>query len=94
MSYIEGVERNQKILFPEAIDDYIKDDNEVQFIEAFVNSIDLAKLGFTHTVDALTGRSPYNPADLVKLYIYGYLNRIRSSRSLEIGEIQTIEGNF
>ncbi|MDI6767129.1 MAG: transposase, partial [Bacteroidota bacterium] len=83
MSYIEGESRNQAILFPEVIDEYIEKDNEVQFIDIFVDGLDLVKLGFSHSVPASTGRPPYKPADLIKLYIYGYLNRIRSSRSLE-----------
>ncbi len=83
MSYIEGIARNQMILFPEAIDDYIEEDNPVQFIEAFVDSLDLVELGFKHSQPEEVGRPPYNPADMLKLYIYGYLNRIRSSRSLE-----------
>jgi len=83
MSYIEDVSRSQAILFPEVIDDSIEKENEVQFIDAFVDSLDLVKLGFTHSITAFTGRPPYKPADLIKLYVYGYLNRIRSSRSLE-----------
>ncbi|MDI6780131.1 MAG: transposase, partial [Bacteroidota bacterium] len=91
MPYIEGVSRNQAILFPEVIDEYIEGDNQVQFIDAFVNSLDLGELGFNRSVPASTGRPPYNPADLVKLYIYGYLNRIRSSRSLERESCRNIE---
>lgn len=91
MSYIEGVSRNQAILFPEVIDEYIEEDNQVQFIEAFVDNLALGELGFNRSVPASTGRPPYNPADLVKLYIYGYLNRIRSSRSLERESCRNIE---
>lgn len=83
MPYIEGVARKQTILFPEAINDYIEEDNPVQFIDAFVDSLDLVALVFTYSIPESTGRPPYNPADMLKLYIYGYLNRIRSSRSLE-----------
>ena len=83
MSYIEGIARNQLILFPEAIDDYIEEDNPVQFIDAFVDSLGLEGLGFRYSRPEATGRPPYNPADMLKLYLYGYLNRIRSSRSLE-----------
>lgn len=83
MSYIEGIARNQSILFPEVIDDYIEEDNPVQFIDAFVDSLDLQGLEFKYSLPEATGRPPYNPADMLKLYIYGYLNRIRSSRSLE-----------
>jgi transposase len=70
-------------LFPEALDDYIAQENPVRFIDAFVDSLDLQDLGFTHAVPAETGRPPYHPATLLKLYVYGYLNRIRSSRLLE-----------
>ncbi|MBO8144617.1 MAG: IS1182 family transposase [Thermodesulfobacterium sp.] len=83
MKYIQGVPRRQTILFPKAIDDYIEEENPVQFIDAFVDNLDLEGLGFKHTKLKSTGRPPYNPADLLKLYIYGYLNRIRSSRCLE-----------
>ena len=83
MSYIEGIARNQLILFPEAIDGYIEEDNPVQFVDAFVDSLGLEGLGFRYSRPEATGRPPYNPADMLKLYLYGYLNRIRSSRSLE-----------
>jgi len=83
MAYIEGVARNQVILFPEILDDYIEEDNPIRFIDAFVDSLDLKGLGFKYAVPEPTGRPPYNPADMLRLYIYGYLNRIRSSRSLE-----------
>ena len=83
MSYIEGVGRNQVVLFPEKIDDYIREENPVQFLDAFVDSLDLRALGFNHTQPGETGRPPYHPADMLKLYLWGYLNRVRSSRSLE-----------
>lgn len=83
MDYIEGFNRRQEILFPAKIDDYIGDENLVHFIEAFVALLDLIRLGFTHAELKPTGRPSYNPADLLKLYIYGYLNCIRSSRKLE-----------
>jgi len=73
----------QTILFPKAIDDYIEEENPVQFIDAFVDNLDLEELGFKHAKLKSTGRPPYSPTDLLKLYIYGYLNRIRSSRCLE-----------
>jgi transposase len=71
------------LLFPEAIDDSVSDDNPVRFIEAFVNNLDLKRLGFSRTTPADTGRPAYSPSDLLKLYIYGYINRLRSSRLLE-----------
>ncbi len=83
MDYIRGVTRNQVILFPETVQDYITEDNPVRFIDAFVSSLDLAKLGFRRAQPAETGRPAYDPADLLRLYLYGYLNRVRSSRILE-----------
>jgi transposase len=83
VSYIRGADRSEVLLFPEAIDDYIPEDNPVRFVDAFVLNLDLAELGFTRATPAATGRPAYDPADLLKLYIYGYLNRVRSSRMLE-----------
>ena len=83
MPQIFGTNRSDVLLFPEALDDYITAVNPVRFIDAFVNSLDLVALGFTHATAAQTGRPPYDPADLLRLYIYGYLNRVRSSRLLE-----------
>ena len=83
MGYIQGANRNQIILFPESIDEYIEDNNLVRFIDVFVDSLDLLKLGFEKARPAYLGRNPYDPADLLKLYIYGYLYKIRSSRKLE-----------
>jgi transposase len=83
MAYIEGVARGQILLFPEKIDDYIRDENPVQFIDALVDSLDLGVLGFKRAQSQDIGRPPYHPADMVKLYLWGYLNRVRSSRSLE-----------
>lgn len=83
MSFIKGSPRCDVLLFPEAIDDYVSDHNPVRFIEAFVDNLDLHQLGFCRTTPAHTGRPAYSPADLLKLYIYGYINRLRSSRLLE-----------
>ena len=83
MAYISGVSREQIVLFPETIDDYITEDNPVRFIDAFVNKMDLKELGFIKAQPARTGRLGYEPRDLLKLYIYGYKNRITSSRRLE-----------
>lgn len=83
MRYIEGVSRNQILLFPEVVDDYIEDDNPVRFIDIFVDSLNMKELGFKYAETKETGRPPYNPRDMLKLYLYGYLNRIRSSRRLE-----------
>ena len=83
MEHIVGTARGQIILFPETIDDYVTEENPVRFIDAFVDKLDMIKLNFKHAVVASTGTPPYNPKDLLKLYIYGMLNRIRASRMLE-----------
>jgi len=83
MHHIQGSDREQLTLFPEALDDYIAEDNPVRFLDAFVDTLNLALMGFGHAVLQETGRPPYHPADLLKLYVYGYLNRNRSSRQLE-----------
>lgn len=91
MGYIEGTNRKQIILFPESVDDYIEEDNSLKFIEAFIENLDLKELGFLHSELKPTGRPPYNPKDMLKLYIYGYLNRIRSSRRLESETKRNVE---
>jgi transposase len=91
MEHKEGSDRNQEILFPPKIDDYVGEENLVRFIEAFVSILNLIELGFTHAELKATGRPSYNPADLLKLYIYGYLNCIRSSRKLEKECLRNIE---
>src|SRR5437660_6007883 len=83
MDYIRGVTRNQVVLFPETVEDYITEDNPVRFIDAFVSSLDLGEMGFRRAEPAETGRPAYDPGDLLRLYLYGYLNRVRSSRLLE-----------
>jgi transposase len=83
MGYIEGVDRDQQVLFPEVLDDYVGAENPVRFIDAFVTSLDLTALGVQRATAPVTGRPPYDPADLLRLYIYGYLYRLRSSRKLE-----------
>jgi transposase len=81
--FIEGVDRGQGTLFPERLDDYIGEDNPVRVIEAFVEGLDLGGLGFSGVDPQATGRPAYHPSVLLKLYIYGYLNRVQSSRRLE-----------
>jgi transposase len=81
--HITGHYRNQSVLFPSMLDDYVDKENPVRFIDAFVDSLNSEKLGFKHSVLADTGRPSYNPSDLLKLYAYGYLNQVRSSRKLE-----------
>jgi transposase len=83
MGFVQGVDRDQLVMFPESLDEYIGDDNPVRFIDAFVDSLNLQALGFERAVAQETGRPPYHPGDLLKLYVYGYLNHIRSSRKLE-----------
>jgi len=81
--FIQSVDRSQGILFPEHLDDYVQDDNPVRVVDVFVEQLDLGELGFTSVTPLLTGRPAYHPSVLLKLYIYGYLNRIPSSRRLE-----------
>jgi transposase len=83
MSYIEGESRGQRILFPEVLDDYIGEDNVVRFLDAYVEGLEMEELGFKQAAPKETGRPPYDPRDLLKLYLYGYLNRVRTSRMLE-----------
>jgi transposase len=81
--FIEGEDRQQVTLLPECLDDYIGEDNPVRVVDAFVEELDLYSLGFDGVEPAATGRPSYHPSVLLKLYIYGYLNRIQSSRRLE-----------
>ena len=81
--FIEGEDRTQTVLLPACLDDYIAEDNPVRAVDAFVEELDLKALGFAGADPAVTGRPAYHPAVLLKLYIYGYLNRVPSSRRLE-----------
>ena len=81
--FIEGESRAQATLFPERLDDWIAEDNPVRAVDAFIDELDLAELGFEGAEPAATGRPAYHPGTLLKIYIYGYLNRIASSRRLE-----------
>jgi len=83
MSYILGLDRGQTSLLPAAIEDYVAAEAPVRVIDAFVDGLEVRQLGFGRSVPAATGRPPYDPRDLLKLYLYGYLNEIRSSRRLE-----------
>ncbi len=80
--FIEGEDRNQATLFPERLDDYVAEDNPVRVIDVFINDLDVSGLGFK-TEAASTGRPGYHPKTMLKLYVYGYLNRVPSSRRLE-----------
>jgi len=82
-SHIQGQGRSQVTLFPESLDDFVSEDNPVRVIDAFVDHLDLHSLGFQRLIAKPTGRPGYHPATLLKLYVYGYLNRIQSSRRLE-----------
>ena len=81
--FVEGADRGQSTLFPECLDDWIGEDNPVRAIDVFVDELDLAELGFGRVDPKATGRPSYHPSVLLKLYIYGYLNRVQSSRRLE-----------
>jgi transposase len=81
--YVEGQDRSQTTLFPESLDEYIAEDNPVRVVDVFVDELDLKELGFDGAEPEATGRPAYHPATLLKIYIYGYLNRIQSSRRLE-----------
>jgi len=91
MRYIQGQNREQTTLLPPSLDEYVSEDNPVRVIDAFVDTIDMSKLEFSHATPKVMGRTPYNPADILKLYIYGYLHRIRSSRRLEEETYRNIE---
>src|SRR3977135_1913 len=81
--FVEGVDRSQSTLFPECLEDWIDEDNPVRVIDVFGDELDLAELGFSGVEPEATGRPSYHPSVLLKLYIYGYLNRVQSSRRLE-----------
>ncbi len=81
--FIEGVERGQSVLFPDRLEDWIGEDSMVRVVDLFVEELDLRRLGFARSAPARTGRPGYHPAVLLKLFIYGYLNRVPSSRRLE-----------
>ena len=81
--FVEGEDRRQATLLPECLDDYVTQDNPVRVIEVFIDELDLGAVGFAGVVPEATGRPAYHPATLLKIYLYGYLNRIQSSRRLE-----------
>src|SRR5438874_11822911 len=81
--FVEGLDRGQSTLFPECLEDWIGEDNPVRVIDVFVNELDLAGLGFSGVDPELTGRPSYHPSALLKLYIYGYPNRVQSRLQLE-----------
>lgn len=79
MGYIQGADRNQVILLPDTLDEYVNEDNEVRAIDAFIDCLDVCAMGFK-AEPAREGRPGYDPRDMLKLYMYGYINHIRSSR--------------
>jgi transposase len=81
--FVVGDDRSQSTLFPERLDEYLGEDNPVRAIDVFVDELDLAKLGFGGVEPEATGRPAYHPTTLLKIYVYGYLNRVQSSRRLE-----------
>src|SRR5262250_3986003 len=81
--FVEGECRDQSVLFPERLDDWIAEDNPVRAVDAFVDELEFKVLGFESAEPADTGRPAYHPGTLLKIYIYGYLNRVQSSRRLE-----------
>jgi transposase len=91
MGFIPGAHRHEAILFPERLDDYIAAEHPVRFLDAFVDHLNLTTLGFQRATPAATGRPAYDPADLLKLYLYGYLDRLRSSRRLEQATHRNVE---
>jgi transposase len=81
--FIDGEDRRQQALLPHCLEDYVSAENPVRVIEVFIDELDLVRLGFSGMRPAATGRPAYHPSTLLKIYLYGYLNRIQSSRRLE-----------
>ena len=89
--FVEGQDRSQLILLPDCLDDYVGEDNPVRIVDAFIDELDLAVLGFARVIPEATGRPSYHPVTLLKIYLYGYLNRVQSSRRLERETLRNIE---
>jgi transposase len=89
--FVEGTDRGQSTLFPECLEDWIDEDSSVRVIDVFVEELDLGELGFSGVDPEATGRPSYHPSVLLKLYIYGYLNRVQSSRRLEREAARNVE---
>src|SRR6516165_11999132 len=89
--FVEGDDRTQGVLLPEFLDDYVAEDNPVRVIDVFVDELDLEVLGFEGVVPEATGRPAYHPATMLKVYVYGYINQIRSSRRLERETARNVE---
>ena len=80
--FVSGIDRSQGTMFPAQLEDYVAEDNPVRVIDFFVDQLDLAKLGFSGVNPKETGRPSYHPAVMLKVYVYGYVNRVPSSRGL------------
>jgi transposase len=91
MAYIQGESRNQLTLTPLCLDDYVDENNICRVIDAYVRSLDLTRFGFKYADTKSSGRPPYDPAQMLMLYIYGYLNHVRSSRRLEAEATRNLE---
>ena len=89
--FVEGEDRGQGVLLPEFLDDYVAEDNPVRAIDVFVDELDLRALGFEGVVPAATGRPAYHPAAMLKIYVYGYINQVQSSRRLERETARNVE---
>src|ERR1700691_3358925 len=89
--FVEGEDRGQGVLLPDYLDDYVSEENPVRVIEAFVEALDLGTLGFAGVVPEATGRPGYHPGLLLKIYVYGYINQIASSRRLERESQRNVE---
>jgi transposase len=94
MDFITGESRRQRILFTYCVDDRITENNAARIIEAYANSLDMAALGCGRLEPNATGRPVYDPKDLLKLYLYGYMNRIRPSRRLETESGRNLEAHW
>ena len=89
--FVEGEDRRQSLLLPDSLDDYVTEDNPVRVVEVFIDALDLGVLGFAGIQPAATGRPAYHPSTMLKIYLYGYLNRLQSSRRLEREAQRNIE---
>ena len=89
--FVEGEDRRQGVLLPEFLDDYVAEDNPVRVLDVFVDELDLHALGFAGVVPETTGRPAYHPATMLKIYVYGYINQIQSSRRLERETARNVE---
>jgi transposase len=83
--FVEGQDRSQLILLPDCLDDYVGEDNPVRIVDALIDELDLAVLGFDGVVPEVTGRPAYHPSTLLKIYLYGYLNRVQVQPAARTG---------